>query len=69
MGFPTVRAFHTDSPPPFFRSLSMISSFLKLFAGSHHRRFLRECAPLVRKINELEKKYQKIGRASCRERV
>ncbi len=39
----------------------MISSFLKLFAGSHHRRFLRECAPLVRKINELEKKYQALS--------
>ncbi|MDR1817492.1 MAG: preprotein translocase subunit SecA [Puniceicoccales bacterium] len=33
-------------------------SFLKIFAGSHHRRFVRQCAPVVKKINALELKFQ-----------
>ncbi len=41
----------------------MISNFLKLFSGSHHRRFLRECAPFVRKINEFDKSYQGLNDA------
>ena len=39
----------------------MFSNVLKLFAGGHHRRFIRECAPIVRKINELDKKYQSLS--------
>ena len=38
----------------------MFLSILKLFAGSHHRRFLRKCAPLVKRINLLEIEYQKL---------
>ena len=38
----------------------MFLSILKLFAGSHHRRFLRKCAPLVKRINALEIEYQKL---------
>jgi preprotein translocase subunit SecA len=38
----------------------MFLSILKLFAGSHHRRFLRKCAPLVKRINALEVEYQKL---------
>jgi preprotein translocase subunit SecA len=38
----------------------MFLSILKLFAGSHHRRFLRKCAPLVKRINLLETEYQKL---------
>ncbi len=39
----------------------MFLSILKLFAGSHHRRFLRKCAPLVKRINILETEYQKLS--------
>ena len=39
----------------------MFLSILKLFAGSHHRRFLRKCAPLVKRINVLETEYQKLS--------
>ena len=38
----------------------MFLSILKLFAGSHNRKFLRKCAPVVRRINELETEYQKL---------
>ena len=36
----------------------MFLSILKLFAGSHNRKFLRQCAPLVKRINALEVEYQ-----------
>ena len=36
-----------------------ISSFIKKFFGSRNGRILKEYAPLVKKINELEDKYQK----------
>ena len=36
----------------------MFLSILKLFAGSHNRKFLRQCAPLVKRINVLEVEYQ-----------
>jgi preprotein translocase subunit SecA len=39
----------------------MFLSILKLFAGSHHRKFLRKCAPLVKRINTLETEYQKLS--------
>ncbi len=39
----------------------MFLSILKLFAGSLHRRFLRKCAPLVKRINALEIEYQKLS--------
>mgnify|MGYP002149523137 CR=1 FL=1 len=38
----------------------MFLSILKLFAGSHNRRFLRKCAPLVKRINALEVEYQSL---------
>ncbi|MFM9001238.1 MAG: preprotein translocase subunit SecA [Opitutia bacterium] len=39
----------------------MFLSILKLFAGSHNRKFLRECAPVVRRINALEVEYQRLS--------
>jgi len=39
----------------------MFLSILKLFAGNHHRRFLRKCAPVVRRINAFETEYQKLS--------
>jgi preprotein translocase subunit SecA len=39
----------------------MFLSILKLFAGSHHRKFLRKCAPIVKRINALETEYQKLS--------
>jgi len=44
----------------------MFLSILKLFAGSHHRRFLRKCAPLVKRINALETEYQKLSEDQLR---
>jgi preprotein translocase subunit SecA len=38
----------------------MFLSILKLFAGSHHRKFLRKCTPIVKRINALETEYQKL---------
>lgn len=38
----------------------MFLSILKLFAGSHNRKFLRKCAPIVKRINALEAEYQKM---------
>jgi preprotein translocase subunit SecA len=38
----------------------MFLSILKLFAGSHNRKFLRQCAPLVKRINALEVEYQSL---------
>ncbi len=38
----------------------MFLSLIKLFAGSHNRRFLRKCGPLVSRINALELEYQKL---------
>ncbi|MDR2862251.1 MAG: preprotein translocase subunit SecA [Puniceicoccales bacterium] len=35
-------------------------SFLKFFVGRHHRRFVKQCQPIVRTINILEKKYQSL---------
>jgi preprotein translocase subunit SecA len=44
----------------------MFLSILKLFAGSHHRKFLRKCAPLVKRINALENEYQKLSEDQLR---
>ncbi|MEI7651803.1 MAG: preprotein translocase subunit SecA [Verrucomicrobiota bacterium] len=38
----------------------MFLSILKLFAGNHHRRHHRKCAPVVKQINLLESEYQKL---------
>ena len=38
----------------------MFSSILKLFIGNHHRRFLRKCAPVVKRINSIELEYQNL---------
>ncbi len=39
----------------------MFLSILKLFAGSHNRKFLRDCAPIVRRINAIEQEYQRLS--------
>ncbi|MGA0134134.1 MAG: preprotein translocase subunit SecA [Opitutales bacterium] len=39
----------------------MFLSILKLFAGSHNRKFLRDCAPVVKRINALETEYQRLS--------
>ncbi len=38
----------------------MITKILKLFAGSHYKRFYKKARPVVAKINALEKKYQSL---------
>jgi preprotein translocase subunit SecA len=44
-------------------------SFLKIFAGGHHRRFVKKCLPVVKKINEWEQKYQALGDAQLQEKT
>ena len=39
----------------------MISAILKKFAGSHHRRFVKRCGPIVAKINKIEQELQKLS--------
>jgi len=39
----------------------MISSILKRFSGRHHRKFLRQCQPIVDKVNAIERDYQKLS--------
>ena len=39
----------------------MFLSILKLFAGSHNRKFLRDCAPVVRRINAIEEEYRRLS--------
>ncbi|MDR3229080.1 MAG: preprotein translocase subunit SecA [Puniceicoccales bacterium] len=36
-------------------------SFLKIFSGAHHRRFLKQCTPVVKRINLLEAKLQSLS--------
>ena len=38
----------------------MIAKILKLFAGSHYKKFYKKARPIVAKINELEKQYQSL---------
>lgn len=39
----------------------MLTNFLKRFAGSHYRKFLKQARPLVARINEIEKSYQALS--------
>ncbi|MBE6414834.1 MAG: preprotein translocase subunit SecA [Verrucomicrobiaceae bacterium] len=39
----------------------MIAKILKLFAGSHYKKFYKKARPIVAKINELEKQYQSLS--------
>lgn len=36
----------------------MIAAILKRFSGSHYKKFVKNCKPIVAKINELEQQYQ-----------
>jgi len=38
-----------------------ITSIFKIFAGRHHRQFVRKCKPIVKKINALEAEYQNLS--------
>lgn len=39
----------------------MLNKLLKRFAGRHYRKFLKECEPIVKKINALESDYQNLS--------
>jgi preprotein translocase subunit SecA len=39
----------------------MFSNLLKRFSGRHYRKFLESCRPVVARINELEKSYQRLS--------
>ena len=41
--------------------LSPIKSIFQSMKGRHHRKYLKKCAPLVRKINEYEKEFQSLS--------
>ena len=38
----------------------MIAKILKLFAGSHYKRFYKKTRPIVAKINKIEEQYQSL---------
>lgn len=39
----------------------MIGKIFKLFAGCHYKKFLKQCQPIVAKINAIEQKYQDLS--------
>lgn len=39
----------------------MLKGVFKCFAGRHYKKFLRECAPIVRRINELDNEYMNLS--------
>ncbi|MBQ6533548.1 MAG: preprotein translocase subunit SecA, partial [Opitutales bacterium] len=38
----------------------MFTKIIKLFAGSHYKKFYKKCRPIVAKINAIEEQYQKL---------
>ena len=47
--------------------LSPVQSIFKSLKGRHHKKFLKKCAPLVNKINEIENKLDDLAVESCEE--
>ena len=41
--------------------LAPVQSLLQSFKGRQHRKYIKKCAPVVRRINELEKEYQSLS--------
>ncbi len=41
--------------------LAPIKTIFQTLKGRHHRKYIKKCAPLVRKINDLEKDYQSLS--------
>ena len=41
--------------------LSPVQSIFKSLKGRQHKKFLKKCAPLVNKINKIEKEYQSLS--------
>ena len=41
--------------------LAPIKTIFQTLKGRHHRKYIKKCAPLVRKINDLEKEYQSLS--------
>ena len=41
--------------------LAPIKTIFQTLKGRHHRKYIKKCAPLVRKINDLEKTYQSLS--------
>jgi len=39
----------------------MFASLFKRFSGRHHRKFIKRCQPLVKRINEFETEYQSLS--------
>jgi len=47
----------------------MISTFFKRFTGSHYRRYLRKCQPLVARINDLDEQFKGLTDEQLREKT
>lgn len=41
--------------------LAPFQSFIKSLKGRHHRKYIKKCGPVVRKINKLEEEFQKLS--------
>ena len=41
--------------------LAPIKTIFQTLKGRHHRKYIKKCAPLIRKINDLEKDYQNLS--------
>ena len=39
----------------------MFTKIIKLFAGSHYKKFYKKTRPIVAKINAIEEEYQKLS--------
>ncbi|MGF1452041.1 MAG: preprotein translocase subunit SecA [Opitutales bacterium] len=44
----------------------MLGTVFKVFAGSHHKRFVKKCEPLVAQINQFEAQYQGLSDEALR---
>jgi preprotein translocase subunit SecA len=47
----------------------MIASLFKVFAGRHHKRFVKKCQPTVARINALEQEYQSLTEEQLRDKT
>ena len=48
---------------------SPIQSVFKSLKGRNHKKFLKKCAPLVKKINEIEQQYQSLSTEKLQEKT
>ena len=44
----------------------MLKQFFKQFSGSHYRKYQKKCAPIIKRINELEEELQSLSEAELK---